>query len=148
MAETTDQLRSGFGRLLTLVYIVFAVSAGVRAAYQIATKFSEAPVAYVLSALAAAIYLLAAIAMLRGGSIGWNVAAGACLIEFVGVIGVGALSVFYSTWFPADTVWSQFGAGYGYVPLVLPILGLGWLWHNRRAETIDSPEQTAGHNQR
>jgi hypothetical protein len=29
-------------------------------------------------------------------------------------------------------VWSGFGAGYGYVPLVLPFLGLWWLWHGRQ----------------
>lgn len=132
-ARSSDQLRSGFGRVLTLAYIVFAVSAGVRALYQIATKFSDAPFAYLLSAVAAFVYLLAAIAMLRGGNRGFAVAASACLFEFAGVIIVGTLSVVESEWFPADTVWSNFGAGYGYVPLLLPLLGLGWLWKNRRA---------------
>jgi len=28
-------------------------------------------------------------------------------------------------------VWSVYGIGYGFVPLVLPILGLAWLWHTR-----------------
>ena len=34
--------------------------------------------------------------------------------------------------FPDKTVWSHFGSGYGYVPLVLPVLGLLWLRANRR----------------
>lgn len=140
-----DQLRSGFGRLLTLAYIVFAVSAGVRALYQIATKFSDAPFAYLLSALAAFVYLLAAIAMLRGGNRGFAVAATACLFEFCGVVIVGTLSVVESEWFPADTVWSNFGAGYGYVPLVLPLLGLGWLWKNRQPRVLS--EQSTGDDQ-
>jgi hypothetical protein len=33
--------------------------------------------------------------------------------------------------FPDDTVWSRFGSGYGWVPAVLPFLGLAWLWHTR-----------------
>ena len=44
--------------------------------------------------------------------------------------------------FPDDTVWSRFGAGYGWVPAVLPFLGLAWLWHTRpgRAQrNADSP---------
>lgn len=144
--RSSDQLRSGFGRLLTLAYIVFAVSAGVRALYQIAAKFSDAPFAYLLSALAAFVYLLAAIAMLRGGDKGFAVAATACLFEFFGVIVVGTLSVVESEWFPADTVWSSFGAGYGYVPLVLPLLGLGWLWKNRQPKSLR--EQPTGNDQR
>ena len=34
--------------------------------------------------------------------------------------------------FPDDTVWSGFGRGYGFVPLVLPIAGLRWLIHTGR----------------
>jgi hypothetical protein len=34
--------------------------------------------------------------------------------------------------FPDKTVWSHFGAGYGYFPLILPILGLLWLRYQSR----------------
>ena len=43
----------------------------------------------------------------------------------------GALSVLEPELFPDDTVWSRFGSGYGWVPAVLPLLGLAWLWHTR-----------------
>jgi hypothetical protein len=43
------------------------------------------------------------------------------------VLLVGALSLARPGLFPAATVWSGFGAGYGYVPLILPVLGLAWL---------------------
>jgi hypothetical protein len=33
--------------------------------------------------------------------------------------------------FPHETVWSLFGRGYGFVPLLLPILGLVWLYRRR-----------------
>jgi hypothetical protein len=28
-------------------------------------------------------------------------------------------------------VWSDFGSGYGWLPLVLPFVGLAWLWRTR-----------------
>jgi len=34
-------------------------------------------------------------------------------------------------------VWSGFGQGYGYVPLVLPFLGLLWLWRTGRTSADD-----------
>jgi hypothetical protein len=37
--------------------------------------------------------------------------------------------------FPRATVWSHFGEGYGFVPLLLPILGL---WFLRRSNAARS----------
>jgi hypothetical protein len=122
-----DTLRRGPGRILVVVYGIFALSAGARAAEQIATKFDEAPLAYLLSAFAAAVYLVATVALLRGGTVWRRVALASCSIELIGVLTVGLLTLFDTAAFPDDTVWSDFGKGYGYVPLVLPILGLWWL---------------------
>jgi hypothetical protein len=125
-------LGSGPGRVLLTVYLIFAVSAGARAGVQISTKFSEAPLAYLLSALAALVYLTATIGLAVGGRRGRLTALVSCTIELVGVLLVGTLSIADSEAFPHDTVWSRFGSGYGYVPLVLPLVGLWWLWRNRR----------------
>ena len=46
---------------------------------------------------------------------------------------VGLLTLVDPGAFPDETVWSQFGSGYGYIPLVLPVLGLLWLWRTRPA---------------
>jgi hypothetical protein len=124
-------LGSGAGRVLLLVYGIFAVSAGARAGVQIATKFSEAPLAFLLSAFAALVYLAATIGLAIGGTRGRLIALTSCSIELVGVLLVGTLSVFDEEAFPDATVWSDFGSGYGYVPLVLPLIGLWWLWRNR-----------------
>ncbi|WP_199034264.1 hypothetical protein [Glycomyces salinus] len=123
------RLSSGFGRLIVLVYVVFAVSAGVRAVYQVATKFDQAPVSYALSTLAAAIYLVAAAAIIKGAA---HTALAAVTVELVGVLGVGALSYAVPDWFPEASVWSHFGTGYGLVPLVLPMAGLIYLLRRRR----------------
>ena len=116
--------------MIVAVYAVFAVSAGARSGVQIATRLSEAPVAYLLSALAAAVYLVAALALARNA---WAVALVACGVELAGVLTVGTLSVFSPGVFPDATVWSGYGIGYGWLPLVLPVLGLGWLYRARPA---------------
>lgn len=118
------RLSAGPGRVLLVVYVVFAISAGARALYQIAVQFERAPEAYLLSAFAAAVYLVAAVALGRGAG---RVALVAVAVELVGVLGIGALSLLRPQDFPDPTVWSDFGIGYAFVPVVLPVLGLLWL---------------------
>lgn len=130
MAELAQPTNTGPGRVLVAVYGVFAVSAGARSGVQIATRFGDAPLAYLLSALAAAIYLLATVALARSSR---GLALACCTIELVGVLAVGTASLAVPEYFPDATVWSGFGAGYGFVPLVLPVLGLLWLWWTRRS---------------
>jgi hypothetical protein len=120
----------GAGRLLIAVYAVFAVSASARAIYQLATEFDEAPVAYSLSALAAVVYIVATIALAKPAL--HRLALIAIIFELAGVISVGLLSFTQPELFAHPSVWSKFGQGYGYIPLVLPILGLLWLRKARR----------------
>jgi hypothetical protein len=120
---------SGPGRVLVALYALFTLAAGARAAVQVATRFDEAPVAYLLSALAAVIYLMATIGLVRGGRTGRRTAMVACSVELAGVLVVGTLSLVDRAAFPDATVWSGYGRGYGFVPLVLPVLGLLWLRH-------------------
>ena len=120
MAETgrTDR---GLGRLLVLVYAVFALSATGRSSVQLVQKAGEAPLAYSLSALAAVVYVLATVCLARPGPIATRLAWLAVGVELVGVLVVGALTVADPALFPDDTVWSRFGSGYGYVPAVLRV---------------------------
>ena len=123
-AEAT---RHGPGRILIAVYGIFALSATARAAVQIATQFSDAPIAYLLSALAAIVYCAATFALAKATIVSRKVATVAIVVELIGVVGIGAFSYATPDDFPDATVWSHFGQGYGFVPLVLPILGLLWL---------------------
>jgi hypothetical protein len=117
--------------VLIAVYAVFALSATARASVQLVTKFSEAPLAYLLSAFAGVVYVLATIGLLRTGSAGRRLAWVAVSTELIGVLAVGTFSQVTPADFPHSTVWSHYGSGYGWVPLVLPVLGLAWLWHTR-----------------
>ena len=124
-------LRSGPGRALVAVYGIFAVAAGARAGVQIATRFGEAPVPYLLSALAGVVYILATIGLAGHGPGARRLAWAAVVFELVGVLTVGTLSVLDPAAFPRATVWSVYGIGYAFVPLVLPVLGLLWLARTR-----------------
>jgi hypothetical protein len=115
---------SGPGRVLVALYGTFALAAGARAAVQIGTRFGEAPLAYLLSALAAVVYVVATVGLVRGGPRGRRTALVAITVELVGVLVVGTLSLADPAAFPDETVWSAYGRGYYFVPLVLPVLGL------------------------
>jgi hypothetical protein len=123
---------TGPGRLLVAVYGVFAISATARSTVQLATQFDEAPLAYLLSLFAALVYVVATVSLALGGPVAIRVAWVAVLTELVGVLTVGTLTVVDPEDFPDATVWSVYGQGYGFVPLVLPVLGLAWLWHVTR----------------
>jgi hypothetical protein len=128
-------LNTGLGRVLLFVYGVFALSASARALVQIATHFSEARLAYLLSAVAGLVYIAATVGLAVGGARGRLIALAACTVELLGVLVVGTLSIADAIAFPDDTVWSRYGSGYGYVPLVLPFVGLWWLWRHRPARS-------------
>ena len=120
----TDGTVTGPGRVLVAVYGIFALAAGARAAVQLSTRFDDAPVAYLLSALAAVVYVVATAGLVRGGRAGRRTALVAITVELVGVLVVGTLSLADPAAFPDETVWSAYGRGYFFVPLVLPVLGL------------------------
>jgi hypothetical protein len=138
-AASSGKLTSGPGRVLTLVYGILAVAATGRSAVQIATKFHDAPTAYILSAVAAVIYIFALIAIIRTAR---TVAIIACTIEFIGVVVVGTVSYAVPHDFPDTTVWSGYGSGYGYLPAVLPVLALIWLRKVAR-DDANQNEQTS-----
>ncbi|HYG95250.1 MAG TPA: hypothetical protein VD859_16865 [Nocardioides sp.] len=124
-------LSSGWGRALVFTYGVFAVAATGRSLVQLGTDADRAPLAYALSLFAAVVYLVATGCLLLGGRWGWRVAGAAVSVELLGVLSVGALSYAAADLFPDKTVWSHFGQGYGFLPLVLPFAGLAWLRHTR-----------------
>ena len=121
----------GFGRFLVAVYGILALGATSRSAVQLATDFNKAPLAYLLSAFAAVVYVVATISLARGDVTSRRVATVAISIELVGVLIVGAASELFHSDFQQATVWTGFGSGYVFVPLVLPFVGLWWLRHTR-----------------
>lgn len=136
MSHTVSRARmTGVGRVLVVVYAVMALAATGRSFVQIVRRFDEAPLAYSLSAVAAAVYILATLALVFARRPGWyTVAWIAIVFELTGVIVVGVLSLVVPQLFGHDSVWSYFGMGYLFIPLVLPLFGIWWLRTHRPEE--------------
>jgi hypothetical protein len=129
MAKTQNL---GNGRLLIAVYGIFALSATARASYQLFRKFDEAPIAYSLSLVSAITYILVTVSLAKQSGRLASVAKPLVIFELIGVVSVGILSLAAPELFKHPSVWSEFGIGYGLLPLILPILALFWL--GRRAK--------------
>ncbi|QKW53237.1 hypothetical protein [Streptomyces buecherae] len=123
----------GPGRLLVLVYGVFTVAAASRSLYQLIAQYEEAPLAYVLSAVSALVYAFITVSLVRGGEGARRAALLCCAAELVGVLTVGTWTLVEPSAFPDATVWSDYGMGYLFIPIFLPVTGLLWLRRAQRA---------------
>ncbi len=110
-APQPDSTRTGPGRLLVAIYALFALAASARAGVQIATKFGHAPVAYVLSAFAGLVYILATVTLAVGSPAARRIAVVSCSVELAGVLAVGTWSLADPATFPDATVWSGYRSG-------------------------------------
>jgi hypothetical protein len=140
--------RFGIGAVLITVYAILAIGATSRAIYQMATQYSMAPVAITLSALSGVIYILATLALILPGRTWYRVAWTTISFELAGVLIIGTLSILVPSIFVQGagidgTVWSYYGYGYLFIPVVLPVLGMLWLRSRRGAPELARPEQKA-----
>jgi hypothetical protein len=119
-------------RVVIALYAILTLAALGRSSFQVITKFDEAPLAYSLSTVAAVLYLVATITLAYSArSAARTIATVVLSIELGGVLAIGAASLALPQLFEDATVWSQFGLGYLFIPLFLPILGLWWLRRGR-----------------
>ena len=126
----TEKVKSrGVGTVVIAVYGVFALSASVRASYQLLRKYEEAPLAYWLSLLAAVVYIVATFALAKRK---YDLANKTLIFELAGVLIIGTLSLAVPSLFDHPSVWSYYGMGYGFIPLLLPIFGLWWVRRVKR----------------
>ncbi|MEU1851678.1 hypothetical protein ABZ499_20965 [Streptomyces sp. NPDC019990] len=121
------RLTRGPGTLLVWLYGVMVVGAVSRSAYQIATEFDRAPLAYSLSAVAGVVYGFITYSLVRGGETARKAALACCVAELVGVLTVGTWTLAEPSAFPDATVWSDFGMGYLFIPVLLPLTAIYWL---------------------
>ncbi|QAY60751.1 hypothetical protein ET475_12665 [Microbacterium protaetiae] len=136
-SSQTPRRMTGIGRVLVVVYAILALGATGRSVVQIIERFHDAPLAFTLSGVSAVVYILATLALIFSASRAWyRIAWVAICFELVGVLSIGTLSLVRPELFPEATVWSFFGIGYVFIPLVLPFLGLWWLRTHRPATVV------------
>ncbi|MFF2008853.1 hypothetical protein ACFVWY_07210 [Streptomyces sp. NPDC058195] len=126
-------LGTGPGRVLVWFYGVFTVAAASRSVVQMILDFGRAPLAYVLSAAAAVVYGFITYSLVRGGEKARRTALVCCAAELLGVLVVGAWTMAEPSAFADATVWSEFGMGYLFIPVILPVTGMIWLRRARQA---------------
>ncbi|RKT33763.1 hypothetical protein DEU34_2368 [Microbacterium sp. AG1240] len=140
-SRTRPRNMTGVGRVLVVVYAILALAATGRSFVQIVLRFDHAPLAFTLSAISAAVYIVATLALIFSASRAWYLVAWAAIsFELVGVLVVGVFSLIRHDLFPEETVWSWFGSGYVFVPLVLPFVGIWWLVTHRPGREVAVPE--------
>jgi len=135
--EKPARLISGPGLLLVWLYGVMVVGAVSRSVYQIATEFDRAPLAYSLSAVAGVVYGFITYSLVRGGETARRAALVCCAAELAGVLTVGTWTLIEPSAFPDATVWSDYGMGYVFIPVLLPLSALYWL---RKARARRQPD--------
>ncbi len=128
-----NRLVTGPGTLLVWLYGVMVVGAVSRSIYQIATEYDRAPLAYSLSAVAGLVYGFITYTLVRGGETARKAALVCCAAELVGVLTVGTWTLLDPSAFPDATVWSDYGMGYVFIPVLLPLSAIYWL---RKARTV------------
>jgi hypothetical protein len=132
LEEKPARLISGPGMLLVWFYGVMVVGAVSRSAYQISTEFDRAPLAYSLSAVAGVVYGFITYTLIRGGETARRAALVCCAAELAGVLIVGTWTLADRSAFPDATVWSYYGAGYIFIPVLLPVSAMYWLRKARK----------------
>ncbi|WP_460063602.1 hypothetical protein [Streptomyces sp. YKOK-I1] len=132
--EKPARLIGGPGLVLVWFYGVMVVGAVSRSAYQIATEFDRAPLAYTLSAVAGVVYGFITYSLVRGGERARRAAQLCCAAELAGVLVVGTWTLIEPSAFPDATVWSDYGMGYVFIPVLLPLSALYWLRPSRTAK--------------
>ncbi|GAA1362549.1 hypothetical protein [Streptomyces beijiangensis] len=130
--KPTYQLGTGPGQVLVWFYGVFTVAAASRSIVQMIMDYGKAPLAYTLSALAAVVYGFITYSLVRGGEKARRAALVCCAAELVFVLVVGTWTLADPSAFPDATVWSDYGMGYLFIPVILPVLGMLWLRKAKR----------------
>jgi cytochrome bd-type quinol oxidase subunit 2 len=131
--DSPQRRGTGVGRVLVAVYAILALAALGRSIFQIIDRFSEAPAAFLLSLLAGVVYVVATVALAaRLRRLAWATIS----FELLGVLVIGTITLVApdllglhsnEPFGRTATVWSTYGMGYLFIPLVLPVLGLIWL---------------------
>ena len=140
-SHTRPRNMTGVGRVLVVVYAILALAATGRSFVQIVLRYDSAPLAFTLSAVAAAVYIVATLALVFSAARAWYLVAWTAIsFELLGVLVVGTFSLIRHDLFPEETVWSWFGSGYVFVPLILPFIGIWWLVTHRPGREAPVPE--------
>lgn len=131
----------GLGRVVMALFWVFGVWTTVTGVLDL-VHVGEGPLgSAIVSVLAGVVYLVAAVGITHNGRrmriIGWA----AMVVSAVGPILVGLLGLGLPELSATRSPWGAFGGHYFFIPLVLPVIGLVWLWWSNPRRIVELAEQ-------
>ena len=131
----------GLGRVVMVIFWAFGVWTTANAIIDL-FHLDDEPLGPALTALLAGlVYLLAALGITHNGKrmriLGWTTVT----LELIGPLMVGMMSVGISQLSVSRSAWANCGADYYYLPLIIPIIGLIWLWWSNPRRIVELAEQ-------
>jgi hypothetical protein len=117
----------GASDVLGFFYALWSFSALGRSSWEYLFKQNVAT--YVpahLSTFVGVLYIIIIVGLRRRTPRWWWATLALLIVELAGVLIVGTIDVVWQP-FPYATVWSKYGIGYFFMPLVLPFVGLAYL---------------------
>ena len=129
---TTRKAARGASDVLSFFYGLWAFSALGRSSWEY--LFKENVRTYVpahLSTFVGLLYIFIIVGLRRRTPRWWWITLGLLMVELAGVLIVGTVDLIWRP-FPYATVWSNYGIGYFFMPLLLPFAGL---WYMLRRQT-------------
>lgn len=131
----------GLGRLVMAIFWIFALVSLSLSLWALARAVEVPMGSRLVAVFAGVIYVLVAIGITHNGRRMRIMAWGALIVALVGplitgLMGIGAPAVpdsFYSAW-------SAFGADYWFIPLILPVIGLVWMWYSDPRRIVELAE--------
>jgi hypothetical protein len=126
--EANQKVSRGASDTLAFFYGLWAFSALGRSSYEYLLK-NPRPANLVpahLSTFVGVLYIFIIVGLRRRTPRAWWVTLALLIVELSGVLIVGTLDVVWHA-FPYATVWSQYGKGYFFMPLLLPFVGLVYM---------------------
>src|SRR5262245_5648814 len=142
-AAVSRRAARGASDVLGFFYGLWAFSALGRSSWEY--LFKQNVPTYVpahLSTFVGALYILIIVGLRKRSPRWWWITLGLLTVELAGVLIVGTLDVVWHL-FPYATVWSGYGIGYFFMPLVLPFVGLTYMLRKemRAAYGVTSDER-------
>jgi len=111
---------------LIFFYGLWALAALGRAAYQYGFRRPADATPTHISTFVGLLYLAIIAGLRRRSARAWRITLALLTVELAGVLIVGTLDLVWRP-FPYASVWSQYGSGYFFMPLLMPLAGLAWL---------------------
>lgn len=130
----------GWGRIIIAALWIFAAVVTYTAIADFFTLSSHALGPRLVSVIAALGYIVAAVSLTHNGRRMRVLAWTAIGFEITGVIVTGLIGMEVKEIGEIRNIWANFGAQYGFLPMLVPLVSLVWLWWSNPRRIVEIAE--------